>query len=279
MALDQYRFIQGQRVQLHTISNVAVTLRAWIRVIYDDGTDAFLTVPEVERSALRVEEDLFSDEICTQDGWVVAAEVEMLTTGIKRGQTLVSMSMSSFGCALLSDYCFSAFGRVSLGTRSPAGPAGGGGDRHVEIISAAGTAVAQRNFTMRLSNLTRVVYGYAYYLECSGVAASRVLSVRLRNPLGGLPAGYPASASDIWTPPTITLTADENGMLYADIHATRKNDNATVTVDDITTSPTPFPLWVTPEMPTAFQLQFLASNLDAGDNDALYADVEDWVTP
>lgn len=111
------RIYQGQTLTLHSITDAAVTLRAWARVIYDDGSGQLLTIGETPRTADSTEV-LASTDVVVRDGWVVNAEVEMLTAGIARGQTFVRLTVEPFGAALLADYCYSDFGHVSLGTFS-----------------------------------------------------------------------------------------------------------------------------------------------------------------
>jgi len=272
---QQYRFLQGQRLQLHTICNTNVTLRAWARIIYDDGSDAFLSVPEVARNGNRVEEDLFSDDIAVQNGWVVAAVVEMVSADVKRGQAYVRLTFAPFGCHLLQDYCYS-FGDVCLGTLRTSGPAGGDGHKHVITAKAAGDAAASLSYVLVQSNMVRKILGYAYYFETSSGVATRVLSVTLRQPLGNASGTMADAGLDVWEPGALTMTASEDGTMYADEKLSMNNDNGVLAVDS---EPTPFPLVVTEEMDPDYFLIFAVANLDGNDDDAIYVFVEEWIVP
>jgi len=268
------RILQGQTLHLHTISNAVVSLRAWVRVIYDDGSGQLLTVPETPRSASRVAEDLASTDVVIQNGWVVNAEVEMVTSGIIRGQTYVRLAVEPFGAALLQDYCFSDFGNVSLGTYIQSGPGGGAGHNHV-ITVLSGAAVASTLYVLPVSNMIRKIFSYAYYFEASSGVATRVVAVVLATPL----EDPPSVGALVWTPDTVTLTADENGALYADANFASQNDDGTVAIDS---DPTVFPLWITEDMGPGgnYEFRFTATNIDSpNDLAAIYVFAEEWVMP
>jgi len=268
------RILQGQTLHLHTISDTAVTLRAWARVIYDDGTGQLLTIPEAARSASRIAEDLLSTDVVIHNGWVVNAEVEMLTGSVKRGQTYVRLTVEPFGAALLSDYCFSEFGHVSLGTFIQTGPGGGGGNLRVVTIKANG---APATFTFRpgVANQIRKIHSIAWLYASSSTSASRSLAVFWRF-YGGIPTGMAGSpTTNLWEARLLALSSDQDGMVFADEKMSGTNDNGTVTIDDITTAPTPFPIWVA-ELDN-LEFEFLVQLEEADDFDVAYSLVEDWI--
>jgi len=270
------RILQGQTLHLHTISNAAVALRAWIRVIYDDGTGQLLTVPETARSASRVAEDLASTDVVTQNGWVVNAEVEMVTEDIKRGQTYVRLAVEPFGAALLADYCFSEFGHVSLGTFVPPGPAGGAGHFNTVVVKVSSAPVSTA-YVLPLSNMFRKILGFAWWYLTSSDVATRTLIVRLQRWIGTAPAGMGTFDDVIWQSSSMVLTADEDGTSFADEKRSGVNDNATLAIDDAASAPTPFPLWVTEDMASDMQFWFEESSGHANDLDTIYVLSEEWV--
>lgn len=267
------RILQGQVLHLHTISDAVVAIRAWVRVIYDDGSGQLLTVPETPRSGSRVAEDLASADVVIQNGWVVNAEVEMLTADIKRGQTYVRMTVEPFGAALLSDYCFSEFGHVSLGTFIQPGPGGGAGNLRWVAIKANGVP-ATFDFTFAVSNVIRSVRGFVWYYASSGDVASRLLDARLRQPGAGLPTGF-GNAIDVWAATTLTLTANQDGSVFADPKRSGTNDNTVVVIDDAASAPSPFPLLVAEDDEIFFRGALTAE--EAADFDAVWGLFEDWV--
>jgi len=267
------RILQGQTLHLHTISNVAVTFRAWARVIYDNGQGQLLTIPEVARSATRVAEDLLSTDVVIHDGWVANAEVECLTDDVKRGQSYVRLTVEPFGAALLADYCSSGFGHVSLGTFGP--PGGGPGHVHWGVIKANG-APATFTFSFAVSNTLRKVNGVIWWYAASSDVASRILQFQIREDGGGLPTGFGGGALiNTFTSFFVTATADEDVMLFADHIRNGVNDNGTLTIGDNASNPSPLPFLV-PEDST---LKFEGTLVDeeALDFDAVWGLFEDWV--
>jgi len=271
------RILQGQRLTLHTISDAAVTLRAWVRVIYDDGSGQLLTIPEAVRSASRVPEALASTDVVSQNGWIVNAEVEMLTDDIKRGQTYVRLAVEPFGAALLADYCFSEFGHVSLGTFIQAGPGGGGGHLRMLTIKADG-APADFSFTPALSNMIRLVHNIYWFYTSSGDVASRILNLRQRQGVGGIPTGFGVTGADyLWESATLTLTANQDGSVWVTSVLSGINDNGTIAVDNQASAPSPFPWWVTEDDNRYFR--FFHTDEEAADFELAEGLVEDWVIP
>jgi len=268
------RILQGQALVLHTISDAAVTLRAFARVIYDDGTGQLLTIPETARSASRVAEVLVSADVVVQNGWVVNAEVEMLTSDIKRGQAYVRLAVEPFSCVLLQDYCFSGFGNVSLGTFVQPGP--GGGDGNLEIVTVRADVVpANINVSLAASNTIRKVYGFVWYYNASADAATRVLNSQVQNPLGAVPTGFAVITTDLWLGTVVTLTASQEGYVFGDTKRAGSNDNGTLVIDDAASAPSPFPLLVDEDDPVLFN--FTPTDFHANDRDSIYYLREGWV--
>jgi len=270
------RILQGQTLTLHTISDAAVSIRAWARLIYDgSGQQQLLTIPETSRSASRVAEALISADVVISDGWVVNAEVEMLTDGIKRGQTYVRLAVEPFGASLLEDYCFSG-PHVALGTYVQPGPGGGGGNLNWLAIKANGVP-ATFTFTLSLSNQIRLLREVIWYYSSSGTAASRILALRLRDRGGALPTGYPPSnvLGDFWEASVLTLTANEDGLVFADEQRSGINDNGTLVIDSTASAPTPFPILVSEDDLT--DLVGTVTDEEADDFDVVWGLVEDWI--
>jgi len=266
-----YRFIQGQLLHLHLNSDAIVVLRAWARVIYDDGSDALLNIADVSTSSDRNPEDIPGEDVATQDGWVVGAVVETLTSGINRGQTYVRLQMEPFGVILLADYVYSN-APVALGTHVSAGPAGGAGYLHMVTVAAVGVPALTTAFAPVLSNKIRKVIAYSWPYVCDGTVETRTLAVYLEDFLGEFPAGH--TARDTFES-VLVLTADEDGNFFADPDRSGVNDNGTLTI----VADTPLPLWVSDDQDGTQKILFSAFNFQAGDSDAIYVLLEEWILP
>jgi len=274
---QRFRILQGQTLSLQYVANDNPTVRAWARVRYDTGEDQLLFVPDEVMGSDRVVSVAPRGDVAIHDGWVVDAKVEIpLDADVKRGQVYVRLGLEPYGCLLCSDYVFSEVGgEVALGTYRPPGPAGGAGDLRVVTVKAAGVALSTYTFAPALSNMVRKIIGAVYYFEPSATVADRVQTMYLRTPLGAAPGSHGAGSQDVWVSLQNTLSANEDGNLYADEKLTSKNDNGTVSFDS---NPNPYPLWITDDMPSTMQLLFDVTNLDSpNDEDAIYAQVEEWV--
>jgi len=269
-----FRILQGQSLHLHTISDAAATLRVWVRVLYDDGTTQLLTVPEVARSASRVAEDLVSADVIVKNGWVVNAQVEMVTTGIKRGQTYVRLGVEPFGCLLLADYCFSTTGPVALGTFVQPGPGGGSGN--LEIVTLVDDlAPATVSTTLAVSNTVSKMLKFQHYYHASSDVASRTMSATLRAGLGAPPTGFDVINSTFWAATQVVLTADQLGAQWGDPTQTGSADQTTITIDNAASAPSPFPVLVEADDPIIFALGYVTPH--ANDRVSAYLLRESWV--
>jgi len=270
---QEYRFLQGQRLSLTTICQTAVTLRAWARVIYDDGTDELISVPEMVRSSGRTEETVFADSIAIQDGWVVAARVECLDpAAVKRGEAYARLQFDPFGCLLLQDYCYTT-GDVSLGTFRESGPGGGSGFRHIITIKSESAPVASTSYGLVITEMIRKINGYIWFYVASADVATRTLKVQLRYSLGAVPTGMSATRVMVLVTGDLVLTASESGLQFADEERFGNNDGG-VTIES---DPTPFPIWITEDQDSNRDVRFVTTNPHANDLDTIYLDVEEWL--
>lgn len=265
-----YRVREGQKLRLHTISTNTSIVGAWARIVYDNGSDDVLWVPESNPSASLVEEDWFSRSVVKDSGWVVAAAVTTLNE--KRGRQFVTLDMDPFGVLLLQGYAVQHV-PLALGTYREPGPEGGDGDYTVVTVKADGVPVVTTTYALALAQQLRRIHGFVWYYAADGTAATRACSVILRQPFGAVPTGYPAGiARDVWQPLDVTLTADQNGSSFASTQGSGQNDNGTLTVQS---EATPFPLTV--EEADPIELIFTVPLPQAGDFDAIYVLAENWL--
>jgi len=272
---QRYRVKQGQALNLRYIGDNTSTVRAWARVRYDTGEDQLLIVPDQTLNDDREVAVARPSDVALHDGWVTDALVELLDTGIKRGQVYVKLGLEPFGPALLADYCFSSFGQVALGTFVQPGPGGGAGHLEKRIVSADGPPSASRTATLALSSTIRKIYGFAWYYQASGTAASRVLQVRIRDYLGPMPTGK--AEEDAWFGTDVTLTANENGSVAADEQRSWSGDGTPIVIDNTASAPSPFPRLI--EENDTIYLIFVMQNEEATDFDTIQILQETWVMP
>jgi len=272
---QRYRLKQGMALQLSSVSDASVTVRAWARVRYDNGEDDILFIPDQSIASDRAVALATGSDVARFDGWVTDALVELPLDAdqVKRGQCYVRLYLAPFGPQLCADYVSSDFGQVALGTYVPAGPAGGAGNLELVTVKADGAPAASTTANLAVSNEIRKIYGYAWYYACSVDVATRNIDVAYRDPLGDVATGM--TIMDVWVPSRLVLTASQLGGTFADQKSSVQNDNGTLTVADITTAPTPFPILV--EEGDNADLVFLVANSSVNDFDAIYLLRESWV--
>jgi len=260
---QRYRIKQGQTLSLRYVaSHNVVTVRAWARVRYDNGEDDLLFIPDFTTSNDPIVVALADTlgEVARMDGWVVDALVELpLDLDVRRGEVYVSLFMSPFGPVLCSDYCYSSFGQVSLGTYIPPGPAGGSGFHR--LISDVTSDDSDKVFTVPANTIWRVYSIHVSYTATATVG-SRVIRVRFRDT-----ADLPAFESRMG----IVLAASSGtdlGFLPAVVRETSVDLNQVLT---------PFP----PEMwlPSGFDIQVFDAGLidPAADDMTVQIMLEQWV--
>jgi len=271
MLSSPFRVVTGQCLRLRKTSNRLGVIRAYARILYDDGGSSLLTLPSVTFTANTVEV-FASEDVVLRDGWCVYASVEMVTTGVYRGDVYVQLSFSPSGAILLQDYSYEAYW-PTLGVFREPGPGGGEGRLVITTVKAAGAPTASTVFALAGNNRIRKIHGYAWYYNVSSDVASRTLDVELRNPLGAVPAGFTGAAA-VWQAPQLTLTADEEGVAFGGLLRDGFNDADVLTISDRASAPVPFPYW-SHENDSA-DLAFLVANSNANDRDVIYALVESW---
>jgi len=276
---QRYRILQGQAIHVQYASNTGAQVRAWARVYYDNGVDSTLYVPDQTLTGGRTTAVLTPSEVAVADGWIVDAVVECISANVQRGEAYVKLIAALptliFGTVLCCDYVYSTFGTVSLGTYIQPGPGGGGGFLHWAAIKSEG-APAAFLFTFAVSNLIRLVQEVVWYYVSSSTVASRTLQLRLRSPGGGVPTGFQADEiREVWTGSDITLTADQDGIVFMDTRRTGSTDNGAVSIQDGATNPTPLPKLIAEE--DTLILSGNLANPEATDVDVCWGLFEDWV--
>lgn len=163
----------------------------------------------------------------------------------------------------------------------PSGP--GGGEGNLEFSSLAGADVAgdvTTTLTLGAANAFRRIRGYSLFYNASADVATRTITATLRRHFGSLPTGFTAGANENeWVSPTVTLTASEEGHLYAYGHGAgfvSSNDNGTVTAAANDSAGAPFPIDVTESMSSAVII-FAAGAGNANDRYQVVVLFEEWL--
>lgn len=273
---QRYRILQGQTLTLQYASDTTLAdLRAWARVRYDNGEDAILFVPDTVAVTDPITVTTLRSDVARMDGWVTDALVECLTSDIQRGQVYVRLFLDPFGPVLCSDYCWSTFGQVALGTYIQSGPGGGMGNLRLVTIKALGAPAASTAYILRELQIIKKVREIAWYYETSADVATRVLNITLTEPLGPAPAGM--AASPIWASLTLTLTANQDGIHFLDEKRSGDNDAGTLVIEDAAVNPTILPLWATSDMDSSYAMFFKVVDGEVLDEDVIWGLVETWV--
>lgn len=144
----------------------------------------------------------------------------------------------------------------------------------------AGNAAAV-DVSLAAVNTLRKVHGLVWYYNASADVATRTFDTPRISGLGGTkPTGFTLTGDNAVIglySGNIALTASEEGMYYASPVTLRRNDNGTLTTENITTSPSPFPFDVT-ESDTDSIIRFPAITTgNANDVHSAYILIEEWV--
>lgn len=283
----QYRVRYGERLDVTIYSSTAVSFRASARVIYDDGSDDDLIIPDSVTGTGRTAEPISSQYVAKKNGYVTDAVVFAFSGAGERGQTWVRLSIGpTNGPVLCYGYLYGGHDAVSLGEMTEPGP--GGGEGFLSWVAAftgdrAGNAAAV-DFDLFATNALRKVHGVAWYYHCSGDAATRTFNGPVLVGIGGpKPTGFTLTGGNAyyWSTATtsLTLTVNEEGAFLSTGSLTTHLDEGVRTYGSSATNPTPWPFWVT-EDDTDTIMRFPAITTgNANDTHSAYVLIEEWLVP
>lgn len=274
----RFRLRRGDVITIATISSVAAAMEADFSIIYDNGQPDLFHIPRFTTLATRTEQVHRPSKNALRDGWIVSGQVTAATV-LGRGQTYVQAHTRAGGAGgpvrstLLGDYVF-ALHAAPLGRFVDPGPAGGPGNFIIEGV-AVDIAPVDVAFSMAATSATRKVHSFAWWYHCSGDVADRTLTTSFLEPLGTGPTGFSIAAS-IWVSATITLSANQEGIMYAEDNYISYNDAGVITYGNTTTAPVPLPKWVRAGDP--FDILFDVALAEAADRHSIYVLYEEWLT-
>lgn len=228
----------------------------------------------------RTNQNFRSDAAVPFDMEVLSAQVSHTGGGaVKRGQLFLHLHTENRGPSL-------CFGYTHEGHPVPLGLfessiSGRGFKENREL--ANDVVPADIEVTLATNNALRRIDGFVWYWHCSSDVASRVARVSLRDMGNGLPTGMTSGANTsvkLWpSAAALTLTANEEGMIYVNAAEGKSFaaslDNGTLTIEDITTQPDPFPYWA--QESDVAELFFDVSVAQPADRHSVYLFQEEWI--
>ncbi len=271
-----YRIFPGDRIFLRTVGSVAALISANAVIEYDDGSVAYPTfqvTSATDRTAVSS-----APFINTKKGTVVGAYVDFTTPVLKRGQCYVSMPIQMPSTLrprqnILAGYLYNEF-NPSMGWSED--PLSGKGNLIwvQEADDAAGNATTTVN--LATANAHRIVRAILVKYHASGDAATRNLTITLRDLATAVgPTGWSID-SDTWTSPILALTLDQEGLIHVGEHGFLSlNDAGAITYADNTSVPNPFPLEL--EDDETADLIIAAASGNAADDYDVWVQYEEWL--
>ncbi|MEE9593243.1 MAG: hypothetical protein V3W28_06665 [Thermoplasmata archaeon] len=144
-----------------------------------------------------------------------------------------------------------------------------------EANDAAGSATT--TVSLAAAGARRVVRAVIVKWHSSSDAATRTITITLRDLAdSGGPTGW-SIASDTWVSPTLTLTVNEEGLIHVGEHGfVSTNDAGTLAYADNSSAPNPFPLEV--EAGDPVDLIIAAGSGHANDDYDVWVQYEEWLT-
>ncbi len=134
---------------------------------------------------------------------------------------------------------------------------------------------------LAIANSRRIIYGFVWYYHASADVAARTMKATLRNLGLAMPTGFTEGFnSTIWGTATVTLTADEEGLIY--VMAPNARDGFSMSADDGTaasansaSAPQPFPLLISQE--DLAEIFWNVGSAHANDRHSIYILEEEWI--
>lgn len=278
-----YRIFQGETIALAVVSSVAAVVQGRFRVEYDDGTIDRFNIDRFTSGSARAIEIFNSKTVAKGTGTIISGSLNPFTS-LKRGQfyyqMLVGQNMDEVSSdprqALGQGYLYDMSPAV-LGWFEEAG-SGPGYPGYLDWVQEGNDVAGNVTTTVSLgvANARRIVRQILIKYHSSGDAATRTLTLTLRD-IGDTsgPTGFSIS-QDTWVSATVTLTVNEEGIIHVAEHGfVSYNDAGTITYADNSSAPNPFPLTV--EEGETADLIIAAGSGNANDDYDVWVQYEEWV--
>lgn len=275
--MTMYEFDTDFQFNFRTLASVALNLRCNILVKFENGRFGNIGLDVTTNADSTTAVSDTSGTIGKQ-GKVVGLFVHEPAGGtvVRRGQVMVhvDMGITTARTTTLASGYYNNENRIALDRFE--NPLSGKGHLHwvQEEDDVAGNVTATVNLAQ--TNTHRIVRAVIVKYHASNDAASRTLTITLRDlATAAGPTGW-SIASDTYVSPTLTLTADEEGLFHIGEHGfVSVNDAGTLTYADNASNPNPFPLEL--EDGETADLIIVAGAGEAADDYDVWVQYEDWI--
>lgn len=278
--MNEYRVQAGDQFSLISFSSDAARIFARLNVTSDSGQDhpfETLQTPNTDRTAASTLLQGFVPE----DGFVTRAFVSHLsgTSGVKRGQNYAFLQILDRAGRTVGKLCSGYLyegNNIHLGMFESNLEGKGFLSWVQEADDIAGNA--SDTTALAIANARRTVRGIIVKYHSSSDSATRTLTITLRDMATAAgPTGW-SIASDTWISPTLTLIANEEGLIHVGEHGfVSTNDAGTLAYADNSSAPNPFPLEV--QDADTVDLIIAAGAGEAADDFDVWVQYEEWIEP
>lgn len=269
-----YRIYAGQKIRITAQSSLGSVIRIRGTIEFDDGSKSQIFT-EFTPTSDRLVTTGDATGLLLQNGTVT--QLHLAGSG-KRGQTFVAAAAGDQAGALWNVFASGYVGdnglEVALGDFVKSGP--GDGEGFLSWVSlAADIAPVDVTRILAATNALRKIHGFVLYYNRAAGAGDVTVNASLRRPGLAVPTGF-TGVGNIWLHPgALTLSASEEGMLYADEKLIIGNDAGVIAIASTATQPGPFPYWATED--DLAELFFDVAGVIAGDVWSVYLKQEEWL--
>ncbi len=274
--MGEFRFEAEKRIRVSIRASVTTVNTSYVGVKYDDGTHDTIVIPCTHPSGDRSNETFFAPRNFPKPGEIEWATFELPDSPVTRRGQIYAMAQIVIGKthpAFMTGYVTTP-NHLGLGQFEDSLKGKGYLDWVQEENDKAGNTTSTT--VLAATNARRIVRGIVVKYHSDANSATRTLTTTLRKIAdGGGPTGW-SIASDSWISPTISLIANQEGLLRIGEHGfVSMNDNGTLTYADNTSAPNPFPLEV--EQGDPVELVVVAGSGLAGDDYDVWVLYEEWI--
>lgn len=279
MAGERHRVLLNDKFTLVSTASIVTEMRARITVEFDKGKTRNYSTTLTSNADRTIASTIFGN--VEARGRVVRALVVPITA-VKRGQCYVELAVLNTNeenvDILCQDYLHEN-NNVPL-------------DRYRSSLEGPGhlswrtisddIAPADVTEVLAATNARRRVYGFIWYYHASNDAANRTLIVQVRAAGSIKPTGYSQTAILVNIIGTLTLTADQEGIVYGykgpgggDGYGVSNDNDAALDISSTATGPMIWPIEV--EENDLIELFFDQTTGNANDRMTIQVLQEEWI--
>ncbi len=281
--MNGLRFREHDRVKFNTHSFNASEIVARVIMTLDNGKDISLETRHVPNTdGTSASTFLSGGARVPKAGYVTNAFIghSLTASGVRRGQTFARLRTLDRDDLLSGKVCSGQiYEGKSLGLGEFEDLLDGKGFLHWVQEANDVSGNVDTTINLALANARRMLRGIVIKYHCSGDSASRTIIATLRDVADTTgPTGFSIDA-DSWDTPTITLIANQEGVLYVSGNGmfVSRNTNGSIAVTDNSTAPNPLPLAV--EQTDTADLIIAVGSGQAADDYDVFLLWEDWLEP